>query len=136
MKIFQFAFDGNRDNYYLPYNCPQQSVIYSGTHDNDTILGWYRELDKDTKTRVKNYIGEDSHDEKKLLKKITREILAATSVYAILQLPDLLGLGSEARFNVPGTVGGKNWAWRFKWDDIKEETFAELKKQIMIFGRN
>jgi 4-alpha-glucanotransferase len=136
MKIFQFAFDGNRDNYYLPYNCPQQSVMYSGTHDNDTILGWYGNLDKDTKTRVKNYIGENSNDENKILEKITREILASVSVYAVLQLPDLLGLGSEARFNIPGTVGGKNWAWRFNRDDIKKETFTKLKELIRIYGRN
>jgi len=136
MKVFQFAFDGNRDNYYLPYNCPQQSVMYSGTHDNDTILGWYRELDENTKTRVKNYIGEKSDDENKILAKITREVLAATSVYAVLQLPDLLGLGSEARFNIPGTVGGKNWAWRFEWGDIGKNTFPELKELIKIFGRD
>jgi len=135
MKIFQFAFDGNRDNYYLPYNCTQKSVMYSGTHDNDTILGWYRGLDEGTKKLVKDYIGETSNDEHKILKKITREVLASVSVYAVMQLPDLLGLGSEARFNIPGIVGDKNWAWRFEWNNIEQKTFSELKELIQIFGR-
>lgn len=135
MKIFQFAFDGNRNNYYLPYNCTEKSVMYSGTHDNDTILGWYRELNESTKELVKNYICETSNDETKILKKITREVLASVSKYAILQLQDLLGLGSEARFNVPGIVDEKNWSWRFEWNNIPSKTFAELKEMIQAFGR-
>jgi len=133
MKIFQFAFDGNPDNYYLPYNCNRQSVMYSGTHDNDTILGWYSTLDEHTKTRVKNYIQAKSDSE--VLKKIIREVLASRSVYAVLQLPDLLGLGSEARFNIPGVVNDKNWAWRFKWSDINEKKMEDLKNMIQIYGR-
>lgn len=136
MKIFQFAFDGNSKNYYLPYNCTQRSIMYSGTHDNDTILGWFRSLDEHTKTLVRNYISVNSHNEREILLKIIREVLASVSVYAILQLPDLLGLGSEARFNVPGTVGNTNWSWRFKWSDIHKNTFAELKELINIFGRH
>ncbi|MCL2845133.1 MAG: 4-alpha-glucanotransferase [Chitinivibrionia bacterium] len=133
MKIFQFAFDGNPDNYYLPYNCNRQSVMYSGTHDNDTVLGWYSNLDEQTKERVKNYIQAKNDDE--VSGKIIREVLAARSVYAVLQLPDLLGLGSEARFNVPGTVNDKNWAWRFKWSDVNKKTMDDLKKMIQIYGR-
>ncbi|MCL1946622.1 MAG: 4-alpha-glucanotransferase [Chitinivibrionia bacterium] len=134
MKVFQFAFDGNRDNYYLPYNCNRQSVMYSGTHDNDTVLGWYKLLDETTKTRVKDYIKAKNDGE--VLENVIREILASVPVYAILQLPDLLGLGSEARFNVPGIVSDKNWAWRFKWKDISANNFNNLKNLIRIFGRN
>jgi len=133
MKVFQFAFDGNPDNFYLPYNCGRQSVMYSGTHDNDTILGWYKSLDEYSKNRVKDYILAKSDDE--ILQKTIREVLASAPVYAILQLVDLLGLGSEARFNVPGTVDKKNWAWRFKWDMIKQSSFDDLKKMIQTFGR-
>ena len=133
MKIFQFAFDGNPGNYYLPYNCGYQSVMYSGTHDNDTILGWYSSLDGYAKQRVKDYI--QAKNDGEVLMKIIREVLASRPVYAILQLPDLLGLSSEARFNVPGAVNDQNWAWRFKWSEINEEKMSKLKEMIQIYGR-
>ena len=131
MKVFQFAFDGNKDNYYLPYNCTQKSVMYSGTHDNDTIMGWYGSLDEWAKKRVDDYVGGDGD----ILRRIIREVLASPSVYAILQLVDILGFGSDARFNVPGTVDDRNWSWRFKWEWINESVFDDFKKMLTVFGR-
>lgn len=131
MKVFQFAFDGNPENWYLPYNCGQNSVMYSGTHDNDTMLGWIESLDKITLKNVMNYL---NCTKAELPTKIIREVLASVSKIAIFPLQDILRLGTEARFNTPGTVGD-NWGFRFDWGMIKEEYMEELREFTALFGR-
>ncbi|ERP32140.1 4-alpha-glucanotransferase [Chitinivibrio alkaliphilus ACht1] len=131
MKVLQFAFDGNRDNWYLPYNCGQNSVMYSGTHDNDTLVGWITSLDQETRSSLMDYL---DCCEEEIPRKIIRETLASVSTMALLPLQDILRMGSEYRFNTPGTVG-ENWDFRFTWDMLHLPYFAELAQFTDIFGR-
>jgi 4-alpha-glucanotransferase len=114
MKILQFAFDGGEDNPYLPENHEALSVVYTGTHDNDTTLGWYSSLDDAAREKVKAHMPEDPPDMPGILIRIALE---STSVLAIIPMQDLLGLGNDARMNMPGTAEG-NWSWRFSWDMV------------------
>lgn len=108
MKILQFAFGSGSDNPYLPHNLERDCVVYTGTHDNDTTAGWWAGLDAATRAAVRAYLGGDGHEPHWQLLR-----LAAASVadLCIAPLQDVLGLGSAARMNVPGRLGG-NWGWR------------------------
>ncbi|MBW4531466.1 MAG: 4-alpha-glucanotransferase [Aphanothece saxicola GSE-SYN-MK-01-06B] len=109
MKILQFAFDGNEDNAYLPANYKgSRWVVYTGTHDNATSLGWWRNLDDDARGRVAALVGGEVPAPSWQLLELA---LASTAELAVVPLQDLLELGDEARFNTPGTIEG-NWSWR------------------------
>ena len=112
MKVLQFAFDGSADNPYLPENFGEQSVVYTGTHDNDTTLGWWDALDEATRQRVRaRSLEEEAHDEMAMPWGLIRLALSSTARLAVVPAQDLLALGSEARMNTPGTDRG-NWSWR------------------------
>jgi len=108
MRVLQFGFDGNPANPHLPHNLDPDSVVYTGTHDNDTALGWYRQLDATTRERVDFVLRSDLVP---MPEALLRAALFSTAKLAVAPLQDLLGAGSEARFNVPGTASG-NWSWR------------------------
>ncbi len=131
MKVLQFAFDGSPTNWYLPYNCGQNSVIYTGTHDNDTTVGWVDSLDKDGLKNVTDYLG---CTPEQIPTRCIREVLGSVCNMAIIPLVDILHLDSESRFNVPGIPEG-NWSWRIVWDDIDFEYIDELKRLTKLFGR-
>lgn len=122
MKILQFAFGGGDDNPYLPKNHEALSVVYTGTHDNDTTLGWYESLDDADREKVDEYMPADLPG---MPWALIRTALESKSVLAIIPMQDLLELGSEARMNTPGTSGG-NWSWRFSWDQVS----AQLARRI------
>ncbi len=106
MKVLQFAFDGDPDNWYLPGAHGTRSVVYTGTHDNDTTLGWWSTLDDDARARVRSYAGAGD-----MPWALVALAYASTSVLAVVPAQDLLGLGSEARMNTPGVESG-NWRWQ------------------------
>jgi 4-alpha-glucanotransferase len=109
MKILQFAFDGHSDNPYLPANYRgTRWVVYTGTHDNATTLGWWSGLDPDSRGRVAAVVGGEVHAPGWQLLEVA---LASPAELAVVPLQDLLHLGDEARFNTPGTTEG-NWCWR------------------------
>jgi len=108
MRVLQFGFDGSPENPHLPANFTPDTVAYTGTHDNDTTLGWYRSLDAATAHRVDAMLGATSGE---MPQALVSAALASVAILAMVPLQDVLALGSEARFNVPGTVGG-NWRWR------------------------
>jgi 4-alpha-glucanotransferase len=109
MKILQFAFDGNDDNPYLPANYRgERWVVYTGTHDNATSLGWWHHLDDGARNRVAAVVGGEVRAPGWQLLEVA---LASSAELAVVPLQDLLELGNEARFNTPGTVGD-NWSWR------------------------
>ncbi len=110
MAILQFAFGGGSDNAYLPHHIHANSVVYPGTHDNDTTLGWYRTADEKTRDHVRRYLRVNGAD---IGWDLIRAAYASVSRLAVIPLQDLLGLGSEARFNTPGTPAG-NWQWRYE----------------------
>jgi len=122
MKILQFAFDGGEDNPYLPQNHEVLSVVYTGTHDNDTTLGWYDSLDDSERENVNDHMPAEAT---KMPMALIRMALESTSVLAIIPMQDLLGLGSDARMNIPGTSDG-NWGWRFTWDQVSPDLSREI----------
>lgn len=140
MKILQFAFDGSPNNPYLPHNHLKNSVVYTGTHDNDTTCGWLASLDEGTLAYVCEYLGysfdsplvQDPATD--LLWPLIRVTMVSTARLAILPLQDLLGLGSEARMNVPGDAG-ENWRWRFEWSQVPEDLAARLEHLVRLYGR-
>lgn len=138
MKILQFAFaftdDGEFDttNSYLIHNIDSRSVSYTGTHDNNTTLGWYKSLDERTKDIVRRYF--ECSDEE-VLWKMMRSLLLSRSMYVIFPYQDILGLGEEARMNVPSTCGSSNWSWRMRREDITSPSLEGIKYYSMLFGR-
>jgi len=110
MKVLQFAFSGNADNPYLPHNITENSVAYTGTHDNNTTAAWAATLPRDQLAFALKYLGLHSRDE--LPGALLRTVLASTAETAIIPMQDWLGLGAMARMNTPGTMGGRNWKWR------------------------
>ena len=109
MRVLQFAFDGSPDNPHLPARIETDCVVYTGTHDNDTTLGWYLGLDEHTRADVDRTLGvtRDSMPEA-----MARSALATAGQLAVIPAQDLLGLGSEARLNTPGTQSARNWSWQ------------------------
>lgn len=132
MKILQFAFGGDASNPYLPHQHCQDSVAYTGTHDNDTTMGWFDNLDQATKAHVYEYFGETTEAMPWLL---VRAALQSVSQLAVLPMQDLLALGGEHRMNVPGTTEG-NWAWRLDWDMVDGSCVPKLKNLNKLYGRS
>jgi 4-alpha-glucanotransferase len=122
MKILQFAFDGGDDNPYLPQNHEPLSVVYTGTHDNDTTLGWYESLDDAGRQKVNEYMPADMPE---MPWALIKTALESTSGLAIIPMQDLLELDSGARMNTPGTSSG-NWSWRFTWEQVSPELVQQL----------
>jgi 4-alpha-glucanotransferase len=131
MKILQFAFGDDAKNPYLPHNHTIDSVSYTGTHDNNTTVGWFNEINDYTKSRVFDYLG-DSHDE--ISWQLIRACLRTVSKLAVIPMQDVLSLDSDHRMNVPGTIEG-NWSWQFDWDMVDESTAHKFKKLNELYGR-
>ncbi|MCP3867480.1 MAG: 4-alpha-glucanotransferase [Gammaproteobacteria bacterium] len=131
MKVLQFAFSGGADNPYLPFRHEANSVVYTGTHDNDTTLGWYLGLDDGLRQRVDDYLG---HSREAMPWPMIRSALASRSLLAIIPMQDILALGCEHRMNLPGTTEG-NWNWRFDWDQLGEDLPARIHRRLDIYGR-
>lgn len=121
MKIMQFGFSGP-DNPFLPHNYTPNCIAYTGTHDNDTALGWYASAAQAEKDFARRYLGVDGHD---FAWDLIRSIWRSVAVFAIAPLQDVLALGSEARMNFPSKLGG-NWAWRMSEQDFREDLAAGL----------
>jgi 4-alpha-glucanotransferase len=131
MKILQFAFSGGPDNPYLPFHHGKDCVVYTGTHDNDTTLGWYNSLDDGTRAHVDEYLG---HPREIMPWPLIRAALSSRARLAILPMQDVLGLGAKHRMNTPGTAGD-NWDWRFSWDDVEPDLFERLRNRARMYGR-
>ena len=131
MHVLQFAFDGNPHNPHLPYLHERNSIVYTGTHDNDTTLGWYRGLDPESAQRVDFYLGSGRAA---MPEALTRAALSSVARLAIVPLQDLLGLPSEARINTPSTVTG-NWSWRVPPGALGTQLAAHGAALNRAFGR-
>lgn len=131
MKILQFAFDSGPDNPYLPENHCVDSVVYTGTHDNDTTLGWWRSLTKDQKNQVRSYLG-TRHPE--MPWELIRLAMASIARLCLIPCQDILGLGSEARFNTPGHATG-NWVWQLEHEDLTEALADRLRTLATKYSR-
>ena len=111
MKILQFAFGGDEDNPYLPKNHEENSVVYTGTHDNDTTMGWFTASDKATRKRVLAELDDVKAEDMPWA--LIECALASVAKLAVIPMQDILELGSEAKFNTPGTLDN-NWSWRLQ----------------------
>lgn len=124
MKILQFAFDGGDDNPYLPENHEELGVVYTGTHDNDTTLGWFESLPPEDRTRVLQRLGEP---EGEMPWPLIRAALESPARVAVIPMQDALALDGSHRMNRPGTTEG-NWDWRFNWGDVPPKRAEDLRR--------
>ncbi|WP_428609458.1 4-alpha-glucanotransferase [Sedimenticola sp.] len=134
MKVLQFAFDGHSDNPHLPHRHQPGDVVYTGTHDNDTTLGWVKNTQPHTRAFFSEYTGCRIESDNETATAMLRLALASVSFLCMLPMQDILMLDSSARMNIPGTIGG-NWTWRFTWDQVKPELTEQLKHFIALYQR-
>lgn len=131
MKILQFAYDGSPDNPYLPYRHIENCVVYTGTHDNDTTLGWFNGLNDAEKHRVYEFLGFTSLS---MPSALVREALSSIANLVVIPMQDILELGGEHRMNTPGTMVG-NWQWRFDWGQLSNEQVQRFGNWVKLYGR-
>ncbi len=129
MLILHFAFDGSPDNPYLPGNHVENAVVYTGTHDNDTTLGWYASLDDPTRELVDRLV-----DGEPMPHGLVRSAMGSRAKLAIVPMQDVMCLDSEARMNTPGVSEG-NWSWRFDWEELDPMAGARYTALIEATGR-
>jgi 4-alpha-glucanotransferase len=132
MKILQFAFGSDHMNPYLPFNCVRNCLMYSGTHDNDTTVGWFEALSDYERDRVLRYVGGISGDG--IHWGLIRLAFTSIANQAIIPLQDLLGLGSYARMNTPGKPEG-NWAWRYRPEMLTRDRRDRLRELTRLCAR-
>ena len=130
MKVLQFAFSGP-DNAHLPHNFPgTNTVVYTGTHDNDTTAGWWASARTEEKRLARRYLNKSSVSAWDFI----RLAHASVAARAIVPMQDVLSLGSEAKMNTPGSAEG-NWAWRMTGDELTPELVAKLRELTELYNR-
>lgn len=137
MKVLQFAFDGNKANPFLPHNYTTPNcVVFTGTHDNDTTLGWFlsSQLNDRQREEIKRIANRLMHDASPIHHDLVYLALSSTASLAVIPLQDLLGFGSDCRMNTPGVAQG-NWQWRCHEKYLTDETAYSLKRLCHRFGR-
>ena len=127
MAVLQFAFDAHADNPHKPENVEPETVYFTGTHDNDTTLGWYTSLSEEVRHQVRQQL--NAADADQVLDAMCSTVLTSRAQMAVLPLQDVLRLGSEARMNTPGTISG-NWNWRFDWNMLTPGLAPSLLEQL------
>jgi 4-alpha-glucanotransferase len=142
MRILQFGFGGDSKNIDLPHNYVANVVAYTGTHDNDTTVGWFESVAGEGSTRTADQIERErqfcldylNSDGKEIHWDFIRAVFASVANTAIVPLQDVLGLGTEARMNLPNSTEG-NWSWRFRASDLTDQIADRLKKLATLYGR-
>ena len=132
MRILQFAFGGGNANAYLPHNFDADTVVYTGTHDNDTSRGWWASATAAERQHLRDYLGVDGHE---VHWDLIRAACASVADTAVHPLQDVLGLGAEHRMNFPGKAEGY-WEWRFTWDQVKPEHAQRLADLCRLYRRD
>ncbi|MBK7176250.1 MAG: 4-alpha-glucanotransferase [Chloroflexi bacterium] len=131
MKILQFGFGGERNSGFLPHTFDQNCVVYTGTHDNDTVLGWYTSSTEDERDHFRRYMAVDGHDVAWDMIRLAQLSVADT---AVVMMQDLMRLGTEARMNFPGKVGGY-WRWRYTPAMLTAQIAYNLRLLTELYGR-
>lgn len=132
MKVIQFAFDSREDSDYLPHNYPTNCVVYTGTHDNDTVMGWMKTAPKESVKFAKEYL--NLTKEEGYNWGMMRAAWSSVADMAIVPMQDIIGLGSEARINIPSTLG-ENWKWRATEDQMNNALAKRVRKYVKMYGR-
>ena len=129
--FLQFAFGNDKNNAYLPHSCDYNSIMYSGTHDNDTTIGWYATATEAEKDHYRRYLNVDGHD---VAWDFIRMAISSPAAVSIVPLQDVLNLDSRHRMNLPGVAGG-NWCFRFDWSQWDSGFTKGLYYLSTLFGR-
>jgi 4-alpha-glucanotransferase len=133
MKVLQFAFSDGAEDPFLPHNFPRDCMVYTGTHDNDTVSGWYQVTSTEAeRDYARRYLARDGWD---ISWDLIRLAWASVAHTAMTTVQDLLGLGHEARLNLPGTVGQPNWCWRLLPNALNDGIAGRLRALTAIYGR-
>ncbi len=134
MKVLQFAFDSGSANAYLPHNYPDTNcVVYTGTHDNDTTLGWFMSgrCGEESRTRLRRYCHSDAA---RVHEDMVRLAMASVAALAMVPMQDFLGYGADCRMNVPGTANG-NWCWRLAEGNLTPELSGWIREMVEFYNR-
>ncbi len=131
MRILHFAFGDGPQNRFLPHNYEPNTLVYTGTHDNNTSVGWYQTTSENEKDHVRRYLGRDGSD---IAWDLIRLAWSSVANYAVTPLQDLLSLGSDSRMNMPGRPEG-NWSWRFRSEVITDPLLDRLGELTALYGR-
>ena len=134
MKVLEFAFDSREPSNYLPHNYDKNCVVYTGTHDNETLAGWYRELKKEDKKFALRYMGRKKLSVNEAVWEIIRLAQSSVADTCIIPIQDYLCLGNEARINHPSTLGG-NWIWRLHRDEISKKLVKKIRRMTELYCR-
>ena len=132
MKILGFAFDSGEENDYLPHTYTKNCVVYTGTHDNDTLIGWFQKAKEEDRQFARDYLNSRSDDE--IHWNAIRGAWSSVANMAISPVQDFLGLGSEARINTPGVAAG-NWQWRLRHGVLTDELAERIAKLTKVYSR-
>ncbi|MCC7169552.1 MAG: 4-alpha-glucanotransferase, partial [Planctomycetes bacterium] len=132
MKVLQFAFGGDSDNPYLPHKYERNSVVYTGTHDNDTTIGWYDRANDHEREHVNRYLGGRVTN---MSWELIRLAMSSVSSLCIVPMQDILELDSSSRMNTPGTITG-NWRWRLEPRAVQEHHARLLADLTALYGRD
>ena len=133
MKVLQFAFDSRESSDYLPHTYPVNSVCYSGTHDNMTMVQWFQEAAPEDIALAKAYLG--LNEEEGLVRGVIRGCMGSVSKLCVIQMQDYLELGASARMNFPGTLSANNWTWRARSGFMTEELTKRIFETTRRYGR-
>ncbi len=131
MKILVFAFNSGESNLFLPHHYQENCIVYTGTHDNDTAVGWYKRIGKGERSFAQRYLQTSGED---IAWDLIKTAWSSKAVYAIAQLQDLLSLDNKSRMNYPGNPQG-NWKWRFTEADLSDEIKNRLREINYLYGR-
>ncbi len=131
MKIMVFAFDSDASNEFLPHNHTLDNVVYTGTHDNDTTIGWYQRVSGKERDFARRYLARDGQD---IAWDLIRAAWGSVAVFALAPMQDILSLDNHARMNHPSTLGG-NWSWRMSGDALNEFIRSRIAEMNLVYGR-
>ena len=134
MKVLQFAFDSREESDYLPHNYNKNSVVYTGTHDNDTIRGWFKKLNSEDKSFACEYLNIPKEDSDELSWYFIRIAMESVSDTCIIPIQDYLSLDERSRINTPSTIGG-NWVWRMQRKALSDKLAKKIQRMTKVYGR-
>jgi len=137
MKVLEFAFD-SRDtgcaSDYLPHNYVENCVAYTGTHDNETLTGWLKNISPEERNMARRYLCDEVTPQKYLYKSLISVIMRSRAGLCVVPMQDYLGYDNSCRMNQPSTVG-KNWKWRVTWEELTDELKTGIRTMTRIYGR-